>query len=361
MPSAAVALSHRERVRAVYLGQPVDRIPLLYECPMDVTATKLLAPPPTGDEVADEFAFAECFDNSAIGVGIKLAYETLSQDEGHRVYRYETGLVVREQYRPVFNRHVLKVPIESPGDALKFQFPEVHAPGRYDAEELRRRIAGYHAAGYFVEGWCIGGWGSVYGYLARFDDALRWMLTEPEAAHALFDMLTRFSVESARVLLDCGVDALFVGSDLGSGRGLIFAPPLFDEYVSPWLKAVADLAHERGAWVHLHSHGHIQDLMDGIVAAGVDMINPVGPSDYNDLALFKARWGDRIVLHGGISTRMQFMSEEEIRSHVREVVAVGRRGGRFIPRTESGIPPMRREQVRAYLDTLSEERAKGYA
>ncbi|MDO9540726.1 MAG: hypothetical protein Q7J98_00180 [Kiritimatiellia bacterium] len=100
--------------------------------------------------------------------------------------------------------------------------------------------------------------------------------------------------------------------------------------------------------------------MDGIVEAGVDILNPVGPSDHNDLALFKRRWGNKITFHDGISTTIGSMSEGEIRRHVAEVISVGRVGGRFLPRTESGIPPMPLAKALLYIQTLKEERSHGY-
>jgi len=91
------------------------------------------------------------------------------------------------------------------------------------------------------------------------------------------------------------------------------------------------------------------------------MINPIGPPDHNDLALFKRRWGDRITLCGGVSTLIDRMTDDEMRAHLAGVVAVGRAGGRFFPRTESGIPPMAPERIRFYLETLKELRVQGYS
>jgi uroporphyrinogen decarboxylase len=356
----AAPMTHRERILAVLRGEPVDRIPLLGECPMDVTVFKTLLPPPTGNPIRDEIAEAEFFDNSALTLGIGLNAETISRDETHHRYRYETGSVWHEVYQPTFNRDALEFPINTPEEALAFKMPDVHAPGRYDKEELTRTIRAYHDAGYFVQGTCLGAWKDIYYYLTSMDNILRWMMLEPEAARACFDMIGNFSIESARVLLDCGVDCLFTGSDLGSGQGLLFSPALFYEYVFPWLKTLAGMAHARGAYLHLHSHGHIQDIMDGLIEAGVDIVNPIGPSDHNDLDYFKKKWGGRIVIHGGMSTKISFMNEDEIRRHVREVMAIGRRGGRFIPRTESGIPPMSLEKALVYLNALKEERAHGF-
>jgi uroporphyrinogen-III decarboxylase len=135
---------------------------------------------------------------------------------------------------------------------------------------------------------------------------------------------------------------------------------MFREYFFSWLKNLADLCHENNVHLHLHSHGHIGDLMDAIIEAGVDMVNPIGPSDNNDLSLFKQKWGDKITLHGGISTTIKDMNEEQMREHIHQVVSVGSQGGRFFPRTESGVPPMSLERTKLYIDILHEECQRGY-
>ena len=304
---------------------------------------------------------AEFFDNSAIDVGIGLRRETLGRDANHHRYRYETGAVWLERYTPTFNREATEFPINTPEEALTYRMPDANEPDRMDDEEMRRRVQAFHDAGYFVQGGAMGAWYGIYYFLTSFDNVLTWMACEPEAAHALFDVTSTFSIKSAKRLLACGVDCIFPASDLGSGSGLLFSPAMFRAYVFPWLKELADLCHDHDAFFHLHSHGHIEELMDGIVEAGVDILNPIGPSDRNDLAMFKRRWGGKITLHGGVSTTINTMTEAEIREHVAEVMAVGCVGGRFFPRTESGIPPMPLDKALFYVNVLKEERARGYA
>lgn len=352
--------THRERVVAVIEGERPDRIVCLGECPMDVTVFRDLMPVGTGDAFADAIRRAEFFGNSAVGVGIGVRSTTLSRDDSHHLYRYETGAVWREDYAPTFCREALEFPVNSPEDTERFTMPDACDPGRVDDDQLRRRVERFHESGYFVQGSVPGAWQGIYYYLTSFDNILAWMAVEPAAAHRLFEAMSRFSLDAARRLLAAGVDAIFPPSDLGSGRRLLFSPAMFREYVFPWLRDLAGLCHDAGAYLHLHSHGHIEDIMDGIVEAGVDIINPIGPSDHNDLGTFKERWGRRIVLHGGISTTIGQMKAAEIREHVRRVIDIGRRGGRFFPRTESGIPPMSPELARVYIETLEQECKRGY-
>jgi uroporphyrinogen decarboxylase len=354
-------MTEREKVLAVLRGERIGSIPILSECPMDVTALRGVWPEPTDDPVRDRIAESVLCGNSSVGVYFGIESKTLSRDANHHEYRYETGAVWRESYQPTFCREALEFPINTPEDAMMFTMPDASAIGRLDEAETRRAVDAFHDAGYFVEGGVIGAWGSIYYYLTSFENILMWMSIEPDAAHAVFDMTRKYSLTSAKRLLDCGVDCIHTGSDLGSGSSLLFSPSMFREYVYPWLKELADLCHEYGRHLQLHSHGHIQDIMDGIVASGVDIINPVGPSDHNDLDMFKKRWGDKIVLHGGISTTIASMGPDEMREHVRSVIEIGRRGGRFFPRTESGIPVMPREKILQYLSILKEECGVGYS
>ena len=353
-------MTRREQVVAVLRGELLEAVPSYFEVPMDVTVFRDLLPPRTDDEVADELAQAAFFDNAAVCVSLHIAHETISRDDDHHKYRYATGATWHESYNPTFCREPVSFPIDAPEDALRFEMPDPVTAGRFDEEAVRKAVSTYHDAGYFVEGHVMGAWPGIYYYLARFEHILTWMAIEPEAAHALFDMTSAYSIESARRLLECGVDAVHPACDLGTGTGLLFSPAMFREYIFPWLAELADLCHQYGSFFHLHSHGHIEELMDGIVEAGVDLINPIGPSDHNNLSLYKARWGDRITLHGGISTTINAMGKDEIRAHVREVISIGRMGGRFFPRTESGIPPMSSDLARFYVDVLREERMRGY-
>ena len=354
-------MTHRERIFSVIHGEMPDVVPCWGECPMDVTVFRDIMPEMCGDPIKDLITHNEFFDNSVISpVGVGLAQETISQDNDHHIYRYETGAVWRECYNPTFSREAVSYPINDPVEALKYSMLDAGSPEKLNVDETRKTIKLLKDRGYFVEGSVIGAWYGIYYFLASFENILMWMASEPKAAHTLFDMTTEFSLKSAERLLDCGVDCIFTASDLGSGNSLLFSKSMYYEYVNPWLTELATLCHSKGAYLHLHSHGHIEDIMDGIVASGVDILNPVGPSDHNDLAMFKREWGSALTLHGGISTTISEMNHEQILDHVAEVMNIGCVGGRFIPRTESGIPPMSVEMAKYYIDTLRSEREKGY-
>ena len=347
-------MNHRERVFAVLRGEIPDIIPSFGECPMDVTCLKEILPKPTGNYIIDAIREAEFYDNSSLSIGIGPKVETISKSNNHHTYRYETGAVWHESYKPTFCRQALEYPINVIEDIDNFVMPELGLDVNFNS--MKKTVEAWKDAGYFVQGNTWGAWQGIYYLLTKFENILMWMAIEPDAAEKLFKMMSDYSIKAAKILLEAGVDAIFVPSDLGSGQGLLFSPNMFYKYVFPWLKNLADLCHSYGAILHLHSHGHIQDIMDGIVESGVDLLNPVGPSDNNDLSFFKEKWGSKISFMGGISTTIASMSIEEIDQHVAEVMKIGCKGSRFFPRTESGIPAMPIEKVLAYLDILKKYR-----
>lgn len=347
-------MNHRERVFEILNGNIPDIIPSLGECPMDVTCLKDVLPEKTGNNVIDRINEAVFYDNSGLGVGIGFKSDTISKSQAHHTYRYETGAVWHEKYDPVFCREAVEFPINDIDDIEKFIMPDPAA--NVDLKKLKEDVKAYKDAGYFVQGSAPGAWYGIYYYLTKFENILMWMAIEQEAAKALFDMMSDYCLKASELLLEAGVDSIFTASDLGAGKSLLFSPDMFYQYVFPWLRKLSALCHSKGKILHLHSHGHIQDIMDGIVESGVDLLNPVGPSDYNDLKYFKEKWGQKICFMGGITTTINKMSKEEIDSHVRSVMETGVEKGRFIPRTESGIPPMSKEMTLYYLDTLKKYR-----
>lgn len=339
----------RDDVIMLVNGGMPEVIPTLSECFMDNTVRREILKMKPDLKIGPDF-----FRTADRRLGCSFTIETLSRTEEEWVYRYETGAVWKEKYSPTFCRELVAFPLVEPQDAFTFQMPEPHwKNGReteYDA------VRAYKDDGYFVQGMTIGVWMATYYYLTSFDNILMWMAVEEEAAEHIFKMCGDYMLKAAEMLLEAGVDAIMIAGDLGSGHALLFSEEMFRRYVFPHLKALADLCHSYGKLFHLHSHGHIQDLMDGIVETGVDILNPVGPSDHNDLALFKERWGDRITFLGGLSTTIAQMTPEQIEAHVAEVMEIGCKGGRFMPRTESGIPVMEPEKAVFFLDTVEKYR-----
>ena len=146
---------------------------------------------------------------------------------------------------------------------------------------------------------------------------------------------------------------------MGSVTGMFFSPACYREFYFEVHKRLCDLAHQYGAFVNLHSHGNINAVMPMLVEAGVDVLNPVGPTDNMDMAGLKEKYGSRMTFLGGMSKWIGEMSRAELESHVEEVVRTGSVGGGYMTCAEGGIPyTMSPEDVVFYLDVLEKYRQR---
>jgi len=146
-----------------------------------------------------------------------------------------------------------------------------------------------------------------------------------------------FNLIAAENLLERGVHCITWGDDMGYKKGMFFSREIYKDVIWPWHKKAADLAHRYGAFAEMHVDGNINAIVDLIVKAGIDAINNVGPGDNMDLAELKEKYGDRITLHGGLSRFTSRMSNEQLKAHIIDRIAIGSPGGGFILGQEGAL------------------------
>jgi uroporphyrinogen decarboxylase len=138
-------------------------------------------------------------------------------------------------------------------------------------------------------------------------------------------------------MLEAGVDCIGFCDDLGSSESLLISPALYRRYFLPWHAALADLVHSFGGALHMHSHGNINRILDQVVGAGIDMLNPLDPTDGIDLADIRNRYPKLTLVGGGIDKFVYDGPLDEMAARLRRSVELYGRAGRFILMDPSGI------------------------
>lgn len=186
----------------------------------------------------------------------------------------------------------------------------------------------------------IGGlWTGIMGDSFRmygFERFLTDIAMEPEIIHTLLDRMTDMYLELNEKYfeqLKGKMDIWFFGNDFGAQNGLLMGVDMWREFFFDNLKKLVSLAHGYGLKVMMHSCGAIAPLIDSLVEAGVDMIDPVQVTAVGmEPAGLAEKFGGRIVFHGGIDTQrvLPFASPERVREHVFETVSLLDRDGGYI-------------------------------
>jgi uroporphyrinogen decarboxylase len=171
----------------------------------------------------------------------------------------------------------------------------------------------------------------------------------PDWVHFLCRRFTDFYLEDytrAAEATQGRFDLYLLISDLGSQTGPLVSRAMFQQFVAPYLREMADRIHQLGAQVLFHCCGSIRPFIDDLIALGVDVLNPIQPTgpDMTPESL-EAEFGGRVAFHGGIDMQrlLPHGQPEEVQTEARRYcAALGERGGYILApahRFQPDVPP----------------------
>jgi len=192
-------------------------------------------------------------------------------------------------------------------------------PDWWDYSQLPQQLEGW-------EDYPIQGGGSepflIYKNLRGQEQAMMDLVVNPDMVHYCLDKLFDLAYENTVRIYEQipgRVTLSYVAEDMGAQNGLMFAPDQIREFFIPRMKRMIDLAHEMGAYVFHHNDGSIRDIIPDMIAAGIDILNPIqwrcAGMEREGL---KRDFGEEVVFHGGVDNQytLAFGSVSEVRQEV---------------------------------------------
>jgi uroporphyrinogen decarboxylase len=140
----------------------------------------------------------------------------------------------------------------------------------------------------------------VRGWEGMFVD----MVERPEWVHALSRKFADFYREDYTRAAEATrgrIDLYLLISDLGGQNGPLISRTMFQQFVAPYIREMADCIHGLGGKVLYHSCGMIRPFISDLAELGVDVLDPIQPvGSAMAPERLKADFGDRLSFHGGI-------------------------------------------------------------
>jgi uroporphyrinogen decarboxylase len=132
------------------------------------------------------------------------------------------------------------------------------------------------------------------------------------------------------------MDGYWVWGDIAYNKGLMFSPEMYDRLIRPF--------HERlferlGEFFIYHTDGFIQPHLPHLLEVGIRGINPLEVKAGNDFFAIVDRFGEEMVITGGIDVRILCSNDQK--AIERELKAKIRHGKRkkYIFHSDHSIPP----------------------
>jgi len=145
---------------------------------------------------------------------------------------------------------------------------------------------------------------------------------DPDLVKAVFDRAGELILSYYKSVIGMdNVIGFFQGDDMGFKTATLIAPKFLKEYVLPWHKKIAKLAHDHDLIYVLHSCGNLEAIMDDLIEdvkidakhSFEDEIMPVTHA--------KEKYGDRIAILGGVDVdKICRLDEIELRAYVRNII-----------------------------------------
>lgn len=183
------------------------------------------------------------------------------------------------------------------------------------------------------------------------------MITEPEACHEFLAKAVDASLDQLKQLdqaIGRYCSMLHIANDMGDTRGISIGPDLWRKIYKPHYKRLFQGWHKITRMkVNLHTCGAMSDILDDLIECGVDIYNPVQISaNKMEPASLKARFGDRLIFHGGAFDAVKIpkhSSPEVVYAAVKENIKTLSRNGGYI---FAGVHNLPGDLPESYLEAM---------
>ncbi|HOQ27446.1 MAG TPA: uroporphyrinogen decarboxylase family protein [Armatimonadota bacterium] len=322
-------MTSTERVLAAIAYQPPDRIPLFDSFWAEFVQRW------RQEKGLDASADIEAY--YGIDIAICVPDETPWPSQAAELERSETGVVTRDGWGAIHRTrsgaHFYQeagVALADKRDPERLEFEAPEADARYAG--FLRSLAHARAAGRCP----FAKTGGPYLRTMNLRGHEQWLVDiaeDPDYAAALAgrvtDHITAVGVEAIRRgnLQETGI---WIYDDIASNLGPMVSPRTYERIFLPLMARMVAAYRAAGArYIVMHSDGNILPVLDMLVDAGIDAINPVEPKAGMDIVALRDRYAGRLAFIGGLDNAgiLPSGNRELIREHVTRCIRAARDGG----------------------------------
>lgn len=186
-----------------------------------------------------------------------------------------------------------------------------------------------------------------FGYYARKD---------PEFLMKIINSIKQMNLNIIKELKQAKPELMYCSDDLGQkGRPLI-SPEMHKKFFFEARKEMYSAVHEIGAKIVMHCCGNALELMPQLVEAGLDGWQSMEPASEIDFNYLKERFGDKLLLIGGIDTSRELCwgTKESVKAHVKNQIEILGKNGGYIAGPAHDFLNQKVELVLAMRDAIYE-------
>lgn len=221
-------------------------------------------------------------------------------------------------------------PIDDYANLSKYTFPNYDNSIRY--KKIEEMVKGNYNKKFVLAGIplsLVHRLEYLRGHANAFTDPYEY----PEELSHLLDIMTDIAIKSVNRIADIGgVDGIFSCDDWGLQDRCMVSPEVFRKFFKPRYAKIYATAHKYGMLTFLHSCGHITELLDDFIDAGLDVIQ-MDQQENMEVENLANRFGGRICFWCPVDIQNTMVKGrlEDIRKYAKYLIeSFGKFNGGFI-------------------------------
>jgi len=314
----AIEMTTRERMTHVLNHQEPDRVPM-HDGPWAPTVARWCQEGlPPGVSPADFFGWDK-FRGFGNDNGPRFPSAVVEETEEYIITTSSWGATMKNWKKHASVPEFLDFRITDRDSWAEAKARMTPTEDRIDWKGLETSWPQWQAEGAWIVGSAWFGYDVSASWNVGTERMLMALLDDPEWCRDMIDTALDVNLALLSMAWDRGYhfDAVTWADDMGYRNGLFFSLDIYRSVVKPAQRRMIEWCHDRGIYTSLHSCGNIMALIPELVEIGLDQLNPLEQKAGMDVFELKERWGDKLVLEGGIDVRNMtngLAIEEEIRS-----------------------------------------------
>ena len=192
-------------------------------------------------------------------------------------------------------------------------------------------------------------------YLRGFTNLLKDFIQKPPQIYELIEALTEYNLKLVKILLKSGrIDVIAFGDDLGAQDRMPISPETFREFIFPSYRKIFQSVRSRSVNVRLHTDGHVTEVIDQLMEAGVNILNIQDKVNGLDNIVTLCKGKVCVDLDIDRQHLIPFGTPKQIRDYIKYVVETlaMKEGGLML--TASVYPPAPLENIKAIAEAMEE-------
>lgn len=346
-------MTSRERFLMALAGGTPDRIPIMEHLFSRKVMKEVLG-------YKTELYDGEAQTKLAAALGIDAVWTPINgfcgieetPHEENEIYKDEWGVTYRKNGWPIIAQ--IDTPIKSREDWNNYKMPALNFEERF---KILRAVKAANREELTVILGVLGPFTMASWYLMDFSTLAIMMYTDPDLVHSINEAVLDWtlSVITSAIMDEGGVDCVEISDDWGSTTSLLLSPLDFKTFFLPYFERLVAGIKKLGVPVIMHNDGCLWEILDDIVATGIDALHPIERAAGMDLKRVKERYQGRITPIGNINNKETMASphSEDVRREVLQCIQeAGMDGGYIISSDHSIHDLIPLENVHCLVDTV---------